>query len=234
LAALALGITWIALQDGGSGLSASFDERLVAAADDLARAHSELFAGFRPLDVDELTSPGLGPVRGGRFRIVHPAGVVLSERPALEFEAHLGAVTYDVNVTSTPDGTSLGTAKVTASDPRASVITCPWPLAADLPRGVTVILTVRATGAAGDAQTKKVFKVATADEEASWSKAKEAIAGQIADPSLRHGLLAHLALRRRFYQEAEEAVRSWLLAVRDDPHARAVQGYVDRLLRAGS
>lgn len=206
-----------ALWLSGRGGGAPTDRALAREAERLARARPELFASFEPLVRAERLARGPATLRAGRAPVpLHPAGRVVSRAPAFSWAPGTGERGYRVELQRLPEGATLWAAEVEAAE-------LAYPGAADpLAEGGSYLWTVTplrpgegAEQAALDARSRG-FEVAGAAETAAFEMALAEVRAR-ADPALRELLAAHLALRRGFLRQAEEAARAHLARAPGDP-----------------
>jgi hypothetical protein len=179
---------------------ADTDERLVAAARDLATSHSDLFGGFSPIGPDERAREVGSRERGG-LRLLSPAEVVLSTRPAFAWVAVRGIAEYEVRL-EREDGATLFTR--TTSRPS---IEFPGDVA-PLEPGARYAWTVGVDAVLGGrTESRRAFEVASEAAASAFRRAAQAVAGR-APEDLRDLLVAHWALRRDLLEEAERFARA--------------------------
>jgi hypothetical protein len=176
---------------------ASADERLVAAARDLAAAEPSLFRDFVPLTAAERAARDDGRERGG-LRLLSPTDVVLSQRPTFRWGEVPGAESYQVTLQG---GDELWK-RTAESGPFLSFPTDRPALAPG--RYTWTVATEGVLG--GRTEGRRTFTVASRDEAEALARAQRTIADR-APEDVALLLAAHWALRRGFVEEAERLAR---------------------------
>ncbi len=170
------------------------DGILLASAADLALSRPDLFRDFAPLSREERLADAPS-VRGTVSSLILPAGKILETRPSFRWQDRPPVAEREV-VLRTPAGAVVFRARARA----------PLPVypedAPPLDPGSSYSWTVSGLG-------ERIFAVATSEERAAWEAAVSAIEAQ-APAGVRDLLVSHLALRRGFLGEAEQAARRHL------------------------
>lgn len=195
-------------------------EQALRAAVEQARALRPLtLAGFAPLSKERLAQGEPPAALRGGIAIVRPAGVGLSDRPALAWIAAAGARAYRVRVydaaaPATPlfERTVEGTGLAWPDDAPA------------LP--ARALIEVSARAALGEAVGRR--EVQRLPDVPGFEADCAALAA--AAPADALLLRAHLALERGLLEEAERAALAHLRAYPDDRLAQATLGHAQRRL----
>ncbi len=202
IAALLLLTVGAAVYAAASGTRArgGSDAALLRAAADLREAEPGLFAAFRPLDASE-RAHGPASVERGALRIVRPGGLVLSQRPWIEWTLLPGASTYALRIQDENGDT--------VADETSS--TTPFRFSVELVRGAHYVVEVGTEGPFGPVTARRAYRVATTEEAVTFEAQREAV-DRIGGPEIRQLLLAHVYLRQDLLVEAELALALHLYA----------------------
>jgi len=203
------------------------EELLVASARELVAARPALFPeGLTPLGPEERTAVP-PPARSAEEPVLlHPSGVILETRPTFRWDPVPGVTGHEIALHR------LDRVQWSVRVPAPAGL-AGWPAGApELPRGVRLRWEVRCAGARGEVRVSRAFRVASADGAAAWDAVRAAI-DERAPRRIRSLLLAHAALRRGLWAEAERAAREFREAEPDDAVGRETLDHVLRL-RASS
>jgi len=223
-AAVALIAAGVALRFSG-GLdspSASTDARLRESAGVLGRAHPALFAGFRPLGIDELgREPSV--LRSGAAFAAYPQERILERRPDLRWVSEAGDSPWRVRLLRQTDGARLMDSETTET--RFALPDS----ASDLEPGVAYVWEAISDAATGRLEVRAAFSVATPDERRSLEEGFRIVDREF--PADLAGLVkAHWAIRREFLGEAERLATEWVREHPGDPIGRGTAEFLRRRL----
>jgi len=195
---------------------------LLQAAERLAEERPALFAGFRPLSVEELRArPSVA--RGG-IELGFPAGTLIERRPEFRWRPAPGVTRWSVTLRR-QEGTLLWT-----EPSRETTVTYPTKRA-ELEPGGTYVWEVEGEGPLGTVEGARAFAVATDEERRRFENARGEIE-RFADPRVALLVTAHYAMRRGLLGEAERAARAAWRGQADDPMVRETLVYVLRQLKS--
>jgi hypothetical protein len=196
-------------------LSADPDAALVVAAQDLARAHPQLFTGFAPLGAHERRPSG--PHRSSGFALLRPVRVVLDSPQTYAWEEVAGAEEYQLAVLPRAGGVALLQSVTTHPELEA-------PASTVLPPG-EYTWRVTCEDATGRYRSAEAGFVVASPAEAARVRAMAA-AATTAPTELRDVLIAHVLLRAQCLNAAETTLRAALEAAPRDQVAWESLAYV--------
>jgi hypothetical protein len=223
---IALGVLWTLQRRSGTGT----DDQLAEAAGQLARAHPGSFGDFHPLTREERRVPR-SVQRGDQDPVaIAPASKILEDRPTFRWRALPGCPGYRLEVRvfgGEPKWTLVHEVAKPADDGEVAV---PYPGAErELAAGARYEWIVSGEGPLGRRESRQVFGVADLEERAAWDRDRAACRSA-APPRIADLLEAHLAVRRGYLLEAEQAARRQLAVGPADGAARETLYYILRRL----
>lgn len=224
LAVVVLAIWWLASRSGGGDSQAGsppaaprdVDAEVAAAAQRLAAAHPDLFAGFTLLSGPELSATSDRKPDG--IAVNAPRETVLATRPRFRWKRTGQAKVYALTLRG-GDGKDLFTQRVEAL---ASDLPSDRP---DLARGGSYTWSVKARRGSGPVDGALAFRVASADEAARFEAQARAVRADV-PADLADLLLAHVALRAGLLEEAERLLEPRDRAGVRSPLEQQTLGYV--------
>ncbi len=213
----------IFVEKSGSSRSQHPDTQalLMASAAKLAEAAPDLFGEFEVLTREERLTGGSSVRRSLDVGLLHPAGKVLVIRPTFVWEPVAGASRYEL-VLSTNAGSHLW--RVETEAPPLEYPSGHEPLSS----GASYLWEVKCEGVLGAVRTARVFEVVDDEARGSFARAVSRI-HEIVPSGVRDLFLAQFAVRLQYFQEAEQAARSYLAAHLEDAIG---QDTLDHILRS--
>jgi len=202
---------------GGAGGANDGDAVLAAVAKDLAATSPDLFAGFAPLGAAERAA-AQASVRDGEIEVHGPTEVVLTGRPRFAWAQSGRVRNYDL-VLKGADGKP-------AWKKRIEGFTAPFPAdEAPLAPGTAWTWEVAGKRSTGTVRGVRTFRVASDDERRRF-EAAVAIARARPATDRPDLVVAHLAARAGFLEEAEAAAAADTRAHPGDRAAAQTLAYV--------